>query len=91
MPVFMPWPQSGRMQYEKIKSNRAAGRDGNSGRLDGSLGVVSTLGLRPSAFFSGGTGSSERILGMVIKSTIRTIYRVEEIYTAVSCSGIILS
>jgi hypothetical protein len=20
MPVYMPWPQSGRMQYEKIKS-----------------------------------------------------------------------
>jgi hypothetical protein len=22
MPVFMPWPQSGRMQYEKIKKNK---------------------------------------------------------------------
>jgi hypothetical protein len=90
MPVFMPWPQSGRMQYEKIKSNRAAGRDGNSGRLDGSLGGGINLGFEAfRLFFSGGTGSSERIWGMVIMSTICTIYRVEEIYTTVSCSGII--
>jgi hypothetical protein len=23
MPVYMPWPQSGRMQYEKIKNQRS--------------------------------------------------------------------
>jgi hypothetical protein len=25
MPVYMPWPQSGRMQYEKIKSKNQSG------------------------------------------------------------------
>jgi hypothetical protein len=63
MPVFMPWPQSGRMQYEKIKSNQAAGRDGNCGRLDGSLGGGINLGFEAFRVFLGRDGQLAADLG----------------------------
>jgi hypothetical protein len=47
------------MQYEKIKSNRAAGRDGNSGRLGGGI----NLGFEAFRLFLGQDGQLGADLG----------------------------